>query len=554
MQYPYARLALAIAGIGLSYQVQAAGLDRSGQDVTAFLQQGTYAEAVYTHIDPSISGYDNTNFKDPRQDNSYAQGRATGDIAKPYDFFRYGVKADLNDAISIGVIYDEPFGALVEFKGDNNFVSGGYDSTFSGVAAIASPRLANLPVASKKELVAALSSPNPFAVGVARTAMWDKGDLEAQKRAAQALGISTSANLSKSQIEELKTRVYDNPANQQAVAEALGVSVAQAQRLILGDDLEQNELAKKEGIYRYKAKEKILDERQQRVLAIGRLADQAELDKGQGTKVDIHTSNITALAGVNLGEQRNIHIYGGPAAQRLKGKVQLRGTAYGPISGYNAQISPDQSYGWVAGVAYTKPEIALKAALTYRSKITHKTDISEEVPALPAQLGKTVRDFSVTLPESYNLDFQTGVNPTTLVMAKVRYVPWKKFSINPPTYGDATERGVGSRLPIVSYDKNQWSAEVGVGKKLSDKLSVSTNVGWDSGAGNPTSTLGPVNGYYSVGLGAKYNLTPEISLSAGGKYLKFGDAVAQLPTHKVAGKFAKNDGYIVGAKLAYQHK
>lgn len=112
--------------------------------------------------------------------------------------------------------------------------------------------------------------------------------------------------------------------------------------------------------------------------------------------------------------------------------------------------------------------------------------------------------FSVTLPESWNLDFQTGVNPTTLLTAKVRYVPWSDFDIRPTRYTQL------SGLPIISYDKDQWSAEVGLGKKLNDKLAVSGSVGYDSGAGNPVSTLGPIKGYYSLGLGAKYNVYPRM--------------------------------------------
>ena len=60
--------------------------------------------------------------------------------------------------------------------------------------------------------------------------------------------------------------------------------------------------------------------------------------------------------------------------------------------------------------------------------------------------------------------------------------------------------------------------------------------------------------YYSVGLGAKYNVTPEWAVSAGGKYLWFGDAKGQLPTQKLVGDFQDNDGYILGMKLSYQGK
>ncbi len=37
----------------------------------------------------------------------------------------------------------------------------------------------------------------------------------------------------------------------------------------------------------------------------------------------------------------------------------------------------DDAYGWLAGVAYQIPEIALKAAVTYRSEIKHELDTSE---------------------------------------------------------------------------------------------------------------------------------------------------------------------------------
>ncbi len=41
-------------------------------------------------------------------------------------------------------------------------------------------------------------------------------------------------------------------------------------------------------------------------------------------------------------------------------------------------------------------------------------------------------------------------------------------------------------------------------------------------------------------------------MSAGGKYLWFGDAQGQIPTKKTVSDFESNDGYIVGVKLSYQ--
>lgn len=459
--FNYKHLAVAIASISAVSVASAAGLDRSGQDVTAFLQDGTYGEVVYTYIDADVSGKD-------------ISGNPTSDIAQAYDFGRFGVKADINDTFSVGVLYDEPWGAAVEYQGNSNFVSQGADAT---VNALTGGRVPNAATA------------------------------QAGLRQAQ------------DGITQLRT----------AIAAAAGGDTTKLQTQL------NNTVA---------------DAR--RLGSVLRVASTAEEQKGQGTNVEIRTQNATLLLGAKLGENKNLQIYGGPQMQRLTGEVHLRGTAYGPMTGYDANIGADMGYGWVAGVAYHKPEIALKAALTYRSKIDHERSIAETIPVTGYQ---NSQNFKATLPNSWNLDFQTGINPTTLLSAKVRYVPWSDFAIRPPQYGTVTATGNNNKpLPIVNYSKDQWSAELGLGRKVSDKLAVSGSVGYDSGAGNPISTLGPIKGYYSLGLGAKYNVTPEWSVSLGGKYFKFGDATAQLPNGTKVGEFDDNDGYAVGLKLAYQKR
>ena len=265
------------------------------------------------------------------------------------------------------------------------------------------------------------------------------------------------------------------------------------------------------------------------------------------TNVSISSQNFTGLLGVKLGEKKNIQIYGGPTIQRLEGDVHLRGNAYKTASGYDANITRDTAYGWMAGIAYLKPEIALKAALTYRSEIDHDVNMTENLPALGAA-GVGTNEITITTPKSVNLDFQTGINPTTLLTAKARWVPWSDFAIKPTIYGSA------SGLNLVSYDDDAWTAEVGLGKKLSPQLAISGAVGYDSGAGNPITSLGPVEGNWNVGLGAKYNLTPEWAISGGVKYLMFGDAKAKLPDGSIVGDFQDNDGWVYGLRLSYQKK
>ena len=83
-------LVTAITALSVASIASAAGLSRSEQDVSAFLQDGTYAETVYTYIDADVTGKDK-------------YGNKIKDIAESYDYFRYGVKTDINDTFSVAV-------------------------------------------------------------------------------------------------------------------------------------------------------------------------------------------------------------------------------------------------------------------------------------------------------------------------------------------------------------------------------------------------------------------------------------------------------------------
>lgn len=441
-------LTLAIASISFASAAQAAGLDRSTQPSWGFTQDGTFAYIERITIDPSISGKDNA--ATTPSPTTYEEGRDTNNMALNYNFINYGAKADVNDKVSVGVFFDQPWGADVEFKGNNNFVN--------------NPQV-NLAIATKAK-----------------------------------------ENLDKISL---------NDPNYRKGYEQWG--------------------------------------------AAARIAQNSALHPNEGTNVSVDSKNFTGLLGVKFGEKNNWQVYGGPVLQKLEGEVHLRGTAYNSTQGYDGIFAQSNGYGWMAGLAYSKPEIALKAALTYRSEIDHDTVAYEYMPAT----GKSGSyDMTITTPKSVNVDFQTGLNPTTLLTAKLRWVPWSDFSIKPPLYNATTKKAVGTDfkplypngLNLIDYSDDGWAAEVGLGKKLSNQWAVSGSVGWDSGAGDPTTTLGPVEGHWNVGLGAKYNVTPEVAVSAGVKYLMFGDAKSKIPNGDLVGDFQNNDAWIYGMRLTYQKK
>lgn len=298
-----------------------------------------------------------------------------------------------------------------------------------------------------------------------------------------------------------------------------------------------------------------------------------------GTKVEVDTQNLSLILGFQPTEHWNV--YAGPVFQTVKANVSLRGGAYSVlggvpaagIKGYDAFVSETEGYGWLAGIAYQIPEIALKASITYRSEIDHETNITENIvsPAQMASIGQSgfqallpngyaEADTTITTPQSVNLDFQTGIMKDTVAFANLRWVNWKDFAIRPNKFGQfsgvATYAAGGKGFDLVAYSDDQISANVGVGHKFSEKWGANASVGWDSGAGNPVTTLGPTEGYWNVGLGVQYSPEPNYFISGGLKYFVLGDAKAQagsdFGTDKYVAEFKDSDAWAYGLKIGYR--
>ncbi|QIC67895.1 OmpP1/FadL family transporter [Acinetobacter schindleri] len=406
----------------------AAAMDRSGQSIAAFLQPGNYFEAGITVLDADVSGTSSQIIVPPA---TVVPPQGTGDMASSYYFPSAALKIQATDNISVGLLYDQPFGAKAKYKDQ----SGAFNPT--------------------------------------------------------------------------------------------------------GTD---------------------------------------------GTTAEVHTENLTLLVGFQPNE--NWNFYAGPVYQEAKGDVSLRGAAYSLLGGYDANMKKDSELGWAAGLAFQIPEIALKASLTYRSEIEHELNTDESangtsvrnsiagginslVPGagalIPAEFitGKT----NVTTPQSVNLDLQSGIMADTVAFLNVRWVNWDGMAIRPTQFGQALDSlarlapGAGPLGPtlasldggnLVEYNKDQWSATAGVGRKLSEKWAGNVSVGWDSGAGNPITTLGPVDGYWNVGLGVQYSPTPATFIAGGVKYFWLGDATALTVANPNVGEFEDNNAIGYGLKIGYR--
>ncbi|ERP96230.1 long-chain fatty acid transporter [Acinetobacter sp. COS3] len=387
----------------------AAALDRSGQSIAAFLQPNNYFEAGITVLDPNVSG------KDISQNN-------TGDMANHYYSPNAALKIQATEHFSIGLIYDQPYGADAQYTGQSNFIE---------------------------------SRPLPF--------------------------------------------------------------------------------------------------------------------RG-GTSVTVDTENLNLLFGYQ--PNQNWNLYAGAVYQTLDATVLLRGESYSAYSGYDFKTGRDEAVGWLAGIAYQIPEIALKTSLTYRAKIKHEMNAYENhgiagftgspiFDAMLNQINNAQGTTEITTPQSVNLDFQTGIMENTVAFANVRWVNWKDFAIRPYKFGAASvlppivnKTGKKDGFDLVAYTDDQYSITAGVGRKVNDHWAGNVSVGWDSGAGNPVTTLGPTEGYWNVGVGVQYSPAPNYFIAGGVKYFWLGDAKAQsgsqFNTPEHVAEFKNNDAIAYGLKIGYK--
>lgn len=278
----------------------------------------------------------------------------------------------------------------------------------------------------------------------------------------------------------------------------------------------------------------------------------------QSTEATVTSQNLSTIFGFQPNQHWNF--YAGPALQTVKGQATLRGAGYS-WGRYDLDAKETTGVGWLAGVAYTIPEIALKTSITYRSEIDHDMNMTETFSILHpvagrVSLGSGTEKSTITTPQSLNLDLQTGIMKDTVAFANVRWVDWSTYKISPKLLFRATEKLSGAGVNLAAYYDDQISANLGLGRKFNDKVSGTLSVGWDSGAGDLVSTLGPSKGYWNIGLGAQFSPAKNYFISGGVKYFWLGDAKAQsgfdFDTEKYDAVYKDNYALGYGLKIGYR--
>jgi long-subunit fatty acid transport protein len=249
-----------------------------------------------------------------------------------------------------------------------------------------------------------------------------------------------------------------------------------------------------------------------------------------GTHAEPSSLALTGLLRYRIDPRWSVHA--GLRAQRFGGEATLDGWGYGTLAGYEWTGDPDWGFGYVVGGAFEIPEIALRVALTYGSEIDHELEASENF------FGPTTTE--VTMPQSVNLDIQTGIAPKTLAYGLVRWVNWAGWKVEPAGLYAATG------LPLIEFDSDAFTYRLGIARQLTDAVAAAVEVTHETAKNQTTTALDPYDGFTTLGLGGSYTHPSGLEIGAGVGYSWLGDATAVLPTGASA-TFA--DNHAVSARL-----
>lgn len=252
----------------------------------------------------------------------------------------------------------------------------------------------------------------------------------------------------------------------------------------------------------------------------------AQYTGGAYTGLEAHWSSSEIAAILKYKVNGGLSVYGGVRNVTSKAEIMIPALLLGGNS-YQAVADSNSQMGYLIGAAYEKPEIALRASLTYQSAITHDFATSElftppggegaKVAAAPIPGGiNTITN--ITLPQSVTLDVQSGIAANTLLFGSVKWAEWSKWHVDPAVYRGATGQ------EVTGFDNDVITYQLGIGRKINDNLSVFARVGYEASTGDVASRLAPTDGMQSIGIGGSWTQN-NMKITGGVEYVTLGDAV-----------------------------
>jgi long-chain fatty acid transport protein len=255
--------------------------------------------------------------------------------------------------------------------------------------------------------------------------------------------------------------------------------------------------------------------------------------------VDLTVDTLALLGRYELND--NLSMIGGLKYSTGSGGGNVLSAPAGVI-----EAKDDSVLGGIVGVSYEKPEIALRISGIYQAKQDMAHSTTTNIGSGPIDLENT----KSALPESFTLEFQSGIAPKTLLFGSIHRALWSDAHISFWSTDALGGGGVTGGYIQKSTWTNTTSLSLGIGRKLSDQWAVSASFNFE-GSSEPTggSLLSTTDGVRGITLGGKYTLD-DMTISAGINYSTLGDkAVSVAAFGGATGNFNNNSVTTIGFKI-----
>lgn len=249
-----------------------------------------------------------------------------------------------------------------------------------------------------------------------------------------------------------------------------------------------------------------------------------------GYKFDLAKGRAWIVGGV-FGETMSAEkeFFSGPGAT---GTLDVRGT----------------DVGYRIGAAYEIPEIALRTELMYRSGTNYgasgKYTLAGGLFVAPAT-GYT------DLPQSVDLNVQSGIAPGWLAFGSVKWTDWsvtKIFDVYSPTAPAALRRAVDS-----FYWRDGWTVTGGIGHAFNEQVSGLVALTWDRGTGTGYDLSGDT-WTLSAGGSFKDSIGGELRAGVGLSLLGSAEDYKFHPAERVGANTAVGTDWSIAGNVGYAVK
>ena len=257
-------------------------------------------------------------------------------------------------------------------------------------------------------------------------------------------------------------------------------------------------------------------------------------------KADLEIPTLAMIGKYQINEAMSVFV--GAKQSTVKAGATLKlGNDTSSISG-NGNPLPDVTSHWelskksgigaIYGAAYEMPEIALRVVLTVED------DIDLNIAATAKGGLASTGTATASIGDAMSLNFQTGIAEDTLLFGNIRRSSWADNQVRVPT---------PAGLAKVSSFSDGDSYSLGIGRKISDDLSVSISGFYDGSSGGAVSELAPTGSTKTLSVGGKYAIADNADLSIGGSYSQRGDVLTG--TYKAS--LTDSKVISLGAKIAF---